>query len=129
MFGVTYSPSKTALNAITLAFALDLESTGIKVNAACPGFTATGLNNCEVHARSNRRRVSQCASRPLTRTARRARSRTRTARSRDDVVSKARLSRSRTGRVKAGFSDRCLLGLFTHDFFKPFHKGTGLCAR
>jgi NAD(P)-dependent dehydrogenase (short-subunit alcohol dehydrogenase family) len=45
MFGLAYSPSKTALNAITLAFALDLESTGIKVNAACPGFTATDLNN------------------------------------------------------------------------------------
>ncbi len=45
MFGVTYSASKTALNAITLAFALDLESTRIKVNAACPGFTATDLNN------------------------------------------------------------------------------------
>jgi NAD(P)-dependent dehydrogenase (short-subunit alcohol dehydrogenase family) len=45
MFGVAYSPSKTALNAVTLAFALELESTGIKVNAACPGFTATDLNN------------------------------------------------------------------------------------
>ena len=44
LFGV-YSASKTALNAITLAFALDLESTRIKVNAACPGFTATDLNN------------------------------------------------------------------------------------
>ena len=42
-----YSPSKTALNAITFAFALELESTGIKVNAACPGFTATDLNNFE----------------------------------------------------------------------------------
>jgi NAD(P)-dependent dehydrogenase (short-subunit alcohol dehydrogenase family) len=47
MFGVTYSASKAALNAITLAFAVDLESTGIKVNAACPGFTATDLNNFE----------------------------------------------------------------------------------
>jgi NAD(P)-dependent dehydrogenase (short-subunit alcohol dehydrogenase family) len=45
MFGVGYSPSKTALNAVTLAFALELESTRIKVNAACPGFTATDLNN------------------------------------------------------------------------------------
>ncbi len=33
MFG-TYSWSKTALNAITFAFAADLQSTGIKVNAA-----------------------------------------------------------------------------------------------
>jgi NAD(P)-dependent dehydrogenase (short-subunit alcohol dehydrogenase family) len=45
MFGATYSPSKTALNAITFAFAVELESTRIKVNAACPGFTATDLNN------------------------------------------------------------------------------------
>jgi NAD(P)-dependent dehydrogenase (short-subunit alcohol dehydrogenase family) len=44
MFG-TYSSSKTALNAITLAFASALESTGIKVNPACPGFTSTDLNN------------------------------------------------------------------------------------
>jgi NAD(P)-dependent dehydrogenase (short-subunit alcohol dehydrogenase family) len=43
----TYSWSKTSLNAITVAFALDLESTRIKVNAACPGFTATDLNNFE----------------------------------------------------------------------------------
>ena len=46
MFGVVYSPSKTVLNAITLGFALELE-TRIKVNAACPGFTATDLNNFE----------------------------------------------------------------------------------
>ncbi len=45
MFGAAYSPSKTALNAITLAFAIELESTRIKVNAASPGFTATDLNN------------------------------------------------------------------------------------
>jgi len=44
MFGA-YSSSKTALNAITLAFASDLASTRIKVNAADPGFTATDLNN------------------------------------------------------------------------------------
>ncbi|KAB8315264.1 SDR family oxidoreductase [Tolypothrix campylonemoides VB511288] len=45
VFGAAYSPSKTALHAITLAFAIELESTDIKVNAACPGFTATDLNN------------------------------------------------------------------------------------
>ncbi|NUO54100.1 MAG: SDR family oxidoreductase, partial [Polyangiaceae bacterium] len=39
-----YCPSKTALNALTVAFALELEKTRIKVNAACPGFTATDLN-------------------------------------------------------------------------------------
>ncbi|MED5016338.1 SDR family oxidoreductase [Paenibacillus chibensis] len=47
MFGAVYSPSKTALNAITLAFAIELEPTGIKVNAVCPGFTSTDLNNFE----------------------------------------------------------------------------------
>ena len=45
MFGITDSASKKALNAITLAFASELESSGIKVNAACPGFTATDFNN------------------------------------------------------------------------------------
>jgi NAD(P)-dependent dehydrogenase (short-subunit alcohol dehydrogenase family) len=42
--GVSYGPSKTALNAVTIAFAADLEGTRIKVNAACPGYTATDLN-------------------------------------------------------------------------------------
>ncbi|MGA7539089.1 MAG: SDR family NAD(P)-dependent oxidoreductase [Steroidobacteraceae bacterium] len=45
MFGPTYAASKTALNAMTLAMAIELEGTGIKVNAACPGFTKTNLNN------------------------------------------------------------------------------------
>jgi NAD(P)-dependent dehydrogenase (short-subunit alcohol dehydrogenase family) len=42
--GVAYAPSKSALNAITVAFAHELASTAIKVNAACPGYTATALN-------------------------------------------------------------------------------------
>lgn len=42
---VTYVPSKTALNAVTVAFANELQDTAIKVNAVCPGFTATDLNN------------------------------------------------------------------------------------
>ncbi|THF66682.1 SDR family NAD(P)-dependent oxidoreductase [Deinococcus sp. Arct2-2] len=45
MFGVVYSASKTALNAVTLSLAIELESTRIKVNAADPGFTRTDLNN------------------------------------------------------------------------------------
>ncbi|MGH8116648.1 MAG: SDR family oxidoreductase [Steroidobacteraceae bacterium] len=45
MIGPAYSASKTALNAVTLAFAIELESTPIKVNAVEPGFTATALNN------------------------------------------------------------------------------------
>ncbi|MDK8189807.1 SDR family NAD(P)-dependent oxidoreductase [Paenibacillus sp. UMB7766-LJ446] len=44
MFGA-YSASKSAVHAVTLAFAFALESTNIKVNAACPGFTSTALNN------------------------------------------------------------------------------------
>ncbi|MBB6733425.1 SDR family oxidoreductase [Cohnella zeiphila] len=44
-FGPIYPASKTALNALTLAMAIELESTGIKVNAASPGFTKTNLNN------------------------------------------------------------------------------------
>jgi len=59
MFG-TYSSSKTALNAITLGFASALESTGIKVNAAYPGFTATDLNNFQ-----GTRTVQQAAREPL----------------------------------------------------------------
>ncbi|WP_444942035.1 SDR family NAD(P)-dependent oxidoreductase [Microbulbifer sp. ZKSA004] len=46
MFGA-YSMSKTALNAVTMAFSIDLEKSNIKVNAVCPGFTCTGLNNYE----------------------------------------------------------------------------------
>jgi NAD(P)-dependent dehydrogenase (short-subunit alcohol dehydrogenase family) len=46
VFG-TYSASKTALNAVTLALSIDLEKSGITVHAVCPGFTATDLNNHE----------------------------------------------------------------------------------
>jgi NAD(P)-dependent dehydrogenase (short-subunit alcohol dehydrogenase family) len=45
IFGPVYPASKTALNAMTLALAIELEPTGIKVNAACPGYTKTNLNN------------------------------------------------------------------------------------
>ena len=45
IFGPVYPASKTALNAITLAMAIELEPTRIKVNAACPGYTKTNLNN------------------------------------------------------------------------------------
>jgi NAD(P)-dependent dehydrogenase (short-subunit alcohol dehydrogenase family) len=45
IFGPVYPASKTALNAMTIAMAIELEPTGIKVNAACPGFTKTNLNN------------------------------------------------------------------------------------
>lgn len=46
-FNPGYGASKTALNAITLAFAIDLEAEGIKVNAVTPGYTSTALNNYE----------------------------------------------------------------------------------
>lgn len=45
IFGPVHPASKTALNAVTLALAIELESTGMKVNAACPGYTKTNLNN------------------------------------------------------------------------------------
>jgi len=46
-FGPIYPASKTALNAITLAMMVELESTGIKVNLVSPGFTSTNLNGYE----------------------------------------------------------------------------------
>ena len=44
IFGPVYPASKTALNAVTLAMMVELESTGIKVNLVSPGFTKTNLN-------------------------------------------------------------------------------------
>jgi NAD(P)-dependent dehydrogenase (short-subunit alcohol dehydrogenase family) len=46
-FGPVYPASKAALNAMTLAMAIELEATNIKVNAVSPGFTKTGLNGYE----------------------------------------------------------------------------------
>lgn len=46
-FNPVYAASKTALNAMTLAMAIELEGTDIKVNAVSPGFTKTNLNNYE----------------------------------------------------------------------------------
>ncbi len=42
---VAYSTSKTALNAVTVAFANELKGAGFKINAADPGYTATNLND------------------------------------------------------------------------------------
>lgn len=39
-----YNASKSALNAVTVAYARELSGTRIKVNAAEPGFCATDLN-------------------------------------------------------------------------------------
>ncbi len=44
IFGPVYPASKTAMNALSLAMAIELEAEGIKVNAVSPGFTKTGLN-------------------------------------------------------------------------------------
>jgi NAD(P)-dependent dehydrogenase (short-subunit alcohol dehydrogenase family) len=44
IFGPVYPASKTALNALTVAMALELEPQGIKVNAVSPGYTKTKLN-------------------------------------------------------------------------------------
>ena len=43
LFDASYAASKTALNALTLAMAIELEGDGIKVNAVSPGFTRTRL--------------------------------------------------------------------------------------
>ncbi len=42
---IAYQSSKTALNAITIAYAKELRETPIKVNMAHPGVVATDLNN------------------------------------------------------------------------------------
>jgi NAD(P)-dependent dehydrogenase (short-subunit alcohol dehydrogenase family) len=44
IFGPVYPASKTALNALTVAMAMELEPDGIKVNAVSPGYTKTNLN-------------------------------------------------------------------------------------
>ena len=44
IFGPVYPASRTALNALTVAMAIELEPEGIKVNAVSPGFTRTNLN-------------------------------------------------------------------------------------
>jgi NAD(P)-dependent dehydrogenase (short-subunit alcohol dehydrogenase family) len=40
-----YCTSKSALNSLTVQFAKELKDTSIKVNAICPGYCATDLNN------------------------------------------------------------------------------------
>lgn len=58
--GIAYGPSKTALNAVTVAFAQELAGTRIKINAVCPGYTATDLNG-----HSGERSVQQAAREPV----------------------------------------------------------------
>jgi NAD(P)-dependent dehydrogenase (short-subunit alcohol dehydrogenase family) len=40
-----YNSSKSALNAVSVAFAKELAASGVKVNAADPGYTATDFND------------------------------------------------------------------------------------
>jgi NAD(P)-dependent dehydrogenase (short-subunit alcohol dehydrogenase family) len=47
LYSPIYPASKAALNAVTLAMMIELESTGIKVNLVSPGFTKTNLNGYE----------------------------------------------------------------------------------
>ncbi|MCF2444026.1 SDR family oxidoreductase [Dyadobacter sp. CY345] len=42
--GASYGPSKTALNAYTIALAYELKDTAFKINVVDPGFTATDFN-------------------------------------------------------------------------------------
>jgi len=51
-----YGSSKAALNAITVSFAKELATQGVRVNAAAPGYTATDLNR-----HKGRRTVQQAA--------------------------------------------------------------------
>jgi NAD(P)-dependent dehydrogenase (short-subunit alcohol dehydrogenase family) len=44
IFGPVYPASKTALNALTVAMAIELAPEGIRVSAVSPGFTKTNLN-------------------------------------------------------------------------------------
>ncbi|HWK44443.1 MAG TPA: SDR family NAD(P)-dependent oxidoreductase [Stellaceae bacterium] len=43
-FDATYAASKTALNGLTVAMAIELEGDGIKVNAVSPGYTKTRMS-------------------------------------------------------------------------------------
>jgi len=69
MFGPVYPASKAALNAITLAMMVELESTGIKVNLVSPGFTRTNLNGYEGRSLSRRAPARWCVLRCSARTA------------------------------------------------------------
>jgi NAD(P)-dependent dehydrogenase (short-subunit alcohol dehydrogenase family) len=56
---LAYRPSKTALNAVTVLYAK--AEPGLRVNAACPGYCATDLNNHGGH-----RTATQGANAPVT---------------------------------------------------------------
>ena len=97
IFGPVYAASKTALNALTVAMALELgKGEGIKVNAVSPGFTETNLNEDmrEPGDCGRRRPQRRCASRYWARTAPRGHSRAgKTKRFRGDEALSAALDR------------------------------------
>jgi NAD(P)-dependent dehydrogenase (short-subunit alcohol dehydrogenase family) len=45
IYGPVYPASKAAMNAMTVAMAIELEPEGIRVSAVSPGYTRTALNN------------------------------------------------------------------------------------
>jgi NAD(P)-dependent dehydrogenase (short-subunit alcohol dehydrogenase family) len=57
---LAYSTSKAAVNMMTVQFANELRGAGIKVNSACPGFTATDMNQHQ-----GKRTVEQGAATPV----------------------------------------------------------------
>ena len=57
---LAYSASKAALNMMTVQFANELRGAEIKVNSACPGFTATDMNQHQ-----GKRTVEQGAATPV----------------------------------------------------------------
>jgi NAD(P)-dependent dehydrogenase (short-subunit alcohol dehydrogenase family) len=57
---LAYSSSKAALNMMTIQFANELKSAGIKVNSANPGYTATDMNQ-----NTGPRTVQQAATEPV----------------------------------------------------------------
>jgi NAD(P)-dependent dehydrogenase (short-subunit alcohol dehydrogenase family) len=57
---LAYSSSKAALNMMTVQFGKELKASGIKVNSANPGFTATDMNQ-----HRGPRTVEQAAATPV----------------------------------------------------------------
>ena len=74
MFGPIYPASKAALNAVTLAIMIELESTDIKVNLVSPGFTRQISTDIRARNLSRMAPAKWCASRSSARTVPQARS-------------------------------------------------------
>ena len=70
MFDPVYPASKAALNAMTLAMMIELESTGIKVNLVSPAHTKTNLNDMRARSQSRTVHARWCALRCSARMAR-----------------------------------------------------------